>query len=83
MITGLMQTGFTNMAAAVAAIPIHPTSASTIADSVDHLYYFLTGDHPVLHLRHLHHDFLFHDQVSPPLARRAAPRTPRRTWRWS
>ena len=42
MITGLMLTGFTNIAAAVAAIPIHPTSASSIADSVDHLYYFLT-----------------------------------------
>jgi cytochrome c oxidase subunit II len=45
MITGLMQTGFTNMAAAIAAvaIPIHPTAASSIADSVDHLYYFLTA----------------------------------------
>jgi heme/copper-type cytochrome/quinol oxidase subunit 2 len=43
MITGLMQTGFTYLAAAVAAIPIHPTSASSIADSVDHLYYFLTA----------------------------------------
>ena len=43
MITGLMQSVFTNMAAAAAVIPIHPTSASSIADSVDHLYYFLTA----------------------------------------
>jgi cytochrome c oxidase subunit II len=44
MMTGLMQTCFTDMAALAAAmIPIHPTSASSIADSVDHLYYFLTA----------------------------------------
>jgi cytochrome c oxidase subunit 2 len=43
MIMGLMQTGLMNMAAAVAAIPIRPTAASSIAEGVDHLYFFLTA----------------------------------------
>ena len=51
MMTGLMQTGFHCVAAAAAAIPLRPPAASSIAEGVDHLYYFTDGDHAVFYGR--------------------------------
>src|ERR1700731_3057063 len=38
-----IQSGFDSIAVAAAMIPIQPPAASSIADGVDKLYYFLTG----------------------------------------
>ncbi len=40
--TGLIQSGW-NCMAAIAAIPLHPPAASSIAEGVDQLHYFLTA----------------------------------------
>ncbi|MGA7917702.1 MAG: cytochrome c oxidase subunit II [Candidatus Acidiferrales bacterium] len=40
--TGLIQTSLNTLAAAAALIPLKPTAASSIAEGVDHLYFFLT-----------------------------------------
>ena len=40
--TGLIQSSFNALAAAAALIPLKPTAASSIAEGVDHLYFFLT-----------------------------------------
>jgi cytochrome c oxidase subunit II len=41
--TGLIQFGLENMAGAATWIPLHPPTASSIAQDVDLLYYFLTA----------------------------------------
>jgi cytochrome c oxidase subunit 2 len=41
--TGLIQSGWNGLAVAAAAIPIHPPAASSIAEGVDQLHYFLTA----------------------------------------
>jgi cytochrome c oxidase subunit II len=41
--TGLVQFGLGNMASAATLIPLHPPTASSIAQDVDLLYYFLTA----------------------------------------
>ena len=40
--TGLIPSSFNALAAAAALIPLKPTAASSIAEGVDHLYFFLT-----------------------------------------
>ena len=40
--TGLIPSNFNALAAAATLIPLKPTAASSIAEGVDHLYFFLT-----------------------------------------
>jgi cytochrome c oxidase subunit 2 len=40
--TGLIQSSLQSLAAVVGLIPLKPTAASSIAEGVDHLYFFLT-----------------------------------------
>lgn len=42
IMTGLIPSSFNALAAAAALIPLKPTAASSIAEGVDHLYFFLT-----------------------------------------
>ena len=71
---GFLQSGFDSLAAVAAMMPLQPPAASSIANSVDQLYY-ADRHHDFFHRPDFFDHFLLHGEVSPEVAQGIGHRT--------